>query len=98
MTGQLQGDQHKPPERWSEIRRECMQVTCDMIVRCAHAKNHRLPRLETLTDHFHLTIGVPYDVSPRDVVLSYMNNAAFAHGMIQLFIPATMWERLDNTT
>jgi REP element-mobilizing transposase RayT len=75
-------------DRWREIRRERLQVSCEMIIRCARAKNHHLSRLAVLTDHFHLTLGVPYDVSPGDVALGYMNNVAFAHGMIDLFMPS----------
>ena len=38
-----------------------------------------------LADHIHLTLGMPYEIAPGDAALSYMNNIAFAHGMIRLF-------------
>ena len=71
--------------RWREIRRDQLQITSDMIIRSAQAKGHRLSRLALLADHLHLTLGVPPEMSPGDVALSYMNNIAFAHGMTDLF-------------
>ena len=72
-------------ERWNEVRRERMQTTSNMIVRCARTKEHRLSRLSLLADHIHLTLSVPYETAPGDVALGYMNNIAFAHGMTALF-------------
>ncbi len=46
-------------ERWSEVRRDRLQTTSDMIVRCGLAKRHRLSRLSLLADHIHLTLSVP---------------------------------------
>ena len=46
-------------ERWNEIRRNRLQTTSDMIVRCARAKKHQLSRLALLADHVHLTLECP---------------------------------------
>ena len=72
-------------ERWREIRRDRLQITSDMMIRSARAKDHRLSRLALLADHIHLTLGAPLEMSPGDLALSYMNNIAFAHGMSALF-------------
>ena len=72
-------------ERWNEVRRDRLQTTSDMIVRCARVKGHSLSRLAVLADHIHLTLGMPYEIAPGDAALSYMNNIAFAHGMMRLF-------------
>jgi len=29
----------------------------------------------------HLTLGAPYERSPEEIALSYLNNLAYAHGM-----------------
>ena len=72
-------------ERWNEVRRDRLQTTSDMIIRCAHDKRHRLSRLAMLADHVHLTLGVPHETAPGDVAIGYMNDIAFAHGMTALF-------------
>jgi REP element-mobilizing transposase RayT len=72
-------------ERWHEVDRDRLRLTADMIFRSARAKHHQLPRVALLTDHIHLTLGVPYEMAPCDIALSYMNNIAFAHGMAAMF-------------
>ena len=71
--------------RWNEIREEQLDKTRDMALRAAREKKHRLSRLSLLADHLHLVAGVPFDQSPQDVALAYMNNLAFAHGMQAVF-------------
>ena len=38
-----------------------------------------------LADHVHLTLGCVVDQSPEDIVLSYLNNGAYALGMKPIF-------------
>ena len=75
-------------ERWNEVRRDRLQTSAEMIIRCARTKRHRLSRLAMLADHMHLALGVPYPNAPGAVALGYMNNLAFAHGMTALFSPS----------
>lgn len=75
-------------ERWNEVRADRLQSTADMILKAARAKEHRLSRLSLLADHMHFTIGVPYESTPAEIALGYMNNVAFTHGMTALFSPS----------
>ena len=71
--------------RWREIRENQLAITRDMFFRAARQKNHRVSRLALLPDHLHATLGCNYDESPDEIVLGYMNNLAFAHGMQPIF-------------
>ena len=66
---------------WCEVREDQLAATRDMIIGAAAKKRHRLSRAAILADHVHLTLGAPYDESPQDVALGYLNNLAYAHGM-----------------
>jgi REP element-mobilizing transposase RayT len=72
-------------QRWCEVRRDRLQATRDMVLRAARAKGHRLSRLSLFVDHLHLVLGCGYEESPEDVALSYLNNLAYAHGMVELY-------------
>jgi REP element-mobilizing transposase RayT len=72
-------------ERYAEIREDYLSRTRDMIDRVAMVKRHRLSRAAIVLDHIHLTMGCDLEESPQDVVLAYMNNLAYAHGMCPLF-------------
>ena len=71
--------------RWCDIDRRRLQTSRDMIVNAAKTKVHRLSRLSLLADHLHMTFGCPYESSPEEVALGYMNNIAYAHGMKPMF-------------
>ena len=75
-------------ERWREVRADRLRITAEMILKSARTKGHRLSRLALLADHLHLTVGVPYEATPEEVAIAYMNNVAFAHGMTALFSPS----------
>ncbi len=62
-----------------------MQAVHDMIRKVARIKGYRLSRGAILADHIHLTLGCPFDVSPADVALGYLNNLAYVHGMKPVF-------------
>jgi hypothetical protein len=72
-------------ERWCEVRRDRLQATRDMAVNAARAKGHRLSRLSLFADHLHMVLGCGYEESPEDVALSYLNNLAYVHGMVELY-------------
>ena len=38
-----------------------------------------------MPDHIHLTLGCPIEVAPAEVVLAFLNNLAFVHGMKPVF-------------
>jgi len=55
-------------------------LTKDSILRHAAENQHRISRLAILPDHVHFTVGVGYGQSACEIVLSYMNQVAAAHG------------------
>jgi REP element-mobilizing transposase RayT len=67
--------------RWSDADEERLAKSCEMYIKAARKKRHRLSRLGLLSDHLHATLGCGYDESPEEVALSYLNNLAFVHGM-----------------
>ncbi len=68
-------------ERWNEIRHEVLSRVKSMLLAVAAKKSFRLARAGILTDHVHLVLGCPFDVSPGDVALGILNNLTFVHGM-----------------
>jgi REP element-mobilizing transposase RayT len=72
-------------ERWMEIREERLCAVRDMIFRSSDAKGYLLSRAAILSDHIHLVLGCPIDVPPLDVALGFLNNLAYAHGMLPVF-------------
>jgi len=72
-------------DRWCEVREDVLAATRDMILRVARGKKHRLSRVSQFADHLHLTIGCPYEASPEQVALAYLNNLAYAHGMAEVY-------------
>jgi REP element-mobilizing transposase RayT len=72
-------------DRWSDISRERLETTRDIVIGVAAKKQHRLSRLSIFADHLHLTLGCHYERSPQDVALGYLNNLAYAHGMNELY-------------
>lgn len=67
---------------WDQGR---LLATRRMIVAAAHAKRHLLSRASILPDHAHILLGCQIEESPLEVVLSYMNNLAYVHGMQPVF-------------
>src|SRR5438874_12625019 len=74
--------------RWNETHDEHLDATRDMAPHAARQKQHRVSRLSVLSDHLHLVEGVPFDQSPEEVALGYMNKLAFAHHMQAVFCPS----------
>ena len=68
-------------ERWRTVDVEFLSVTRDAVIATAAKKGHRISSFRILPDHLHAVLGIGYETSPGDVVLSYMNNIAFRHGM-----------------
>jgi len=68
-------------ERWRQASEAFLGATRDTVIKAARQKGHRLSRLAVLADHLHLSFGAPYERSPEEIALSYLNNLAYAHGM-----------------
>ncbi len=71
--------------RYMEIRHEVLTALREMIVRASNVKGHWLSRAAIVPDHIHLTLGCRLEEAPEEVVLSYMNNLAYAYGMKRVF-------------
>jgi REP element-mobilizing transposase RayT len=67
--------------RWRTAERAFLLRTQNAILTTARKKMHRISRLSLLPDHLHFTLKFTYEMSPQDVVLPYMKNIAFLHGM-----------------
>lgn len=74
--------------RWRTAEPAFLEKTRDAILTAAAKKQHRILRLSLLPDHVHFTLKLRYEVSPAEVALSYMNNIAFKHGMLNLWMPS----------
>jgi len=74
--------------RWRIAEPAFLEKTRDAILAAAAKKHHRVSRLSLLPDHVHFTLKIRYEVSPAEVALSYMNNVAFRHGMLNLWMPS----------
>ena len=70
-------------ERWRTVDVEFLSVTRDAVIATAAKKGHRISSFRILPDHLHAVLGIGYETSPGDVVLSYMNNIAYRHGMMR---------------
>jgi len=72
-------------ERFRTTHHDHLATLRKMILSASAAKGHRISRAALLPDHIHLTLGCRLEESPEEVVLSYMNNLAFACGMKAIF-------------
>lgn len=72
-------------ERWAESGAEVLSAVRGMIVRASAAKRLLLSRAGILPDHIHLLIGCPIEATPAELVLGFLNNLAFVHGMKAVF-------------
>ncbi|MDZ4851087.1 MAG: hypothetical protein SGI77_17505 [Pirellulaceae bacterium] len=73
-------------ERWRTAEPTFHTITRDAILSAASKKAHRLSRLSIVADHVHFTLRIGYEMSPAVVALSYMNNIAFRHGMLRMWM------------
>lgn len=73
-------------ERFRIGDRKFLGLTKDFILRHAVENQHRISRLAILPDHVHFTVGVGYGQSACEIVLSYMNQVAAAHGGLKLWM------------
>lgn len=71
--------------RGMEIREDVLARVREMILRASEAKRYLLSRAGILADHLHLVLGCPIEVAPDEVVLGFLNNLAYAHGMRPIY-------------
>lgn len=68
-----------------DLRIDWLQISRDGIIKVAQHKGWWLSRIGIASNHCHILLGAKSTETPRDVVLSLMNNLAFAHGMKPVF-------------
>ncbi len=71
--------------RHCQVDTDLLQSLHDMILAASEKKRHLLSRAALPSDHIHLTLGCHLHESPEEVVLSYMNNLAYAVGERPIF-------------
>jgi REP element-mobilizing transposase RayT len=72
-------------ERFRDVREESLQATRRTILAVSAKHGYLLSRVGIVADHIHLTVGCPPAQPPAEVVLRYMNNLAYTHGMKPVF-------------
>lgn len=71
--------------RLTDVREEWLQTTRQMAIAVCRKKGWLLSRLGIVGNHIHVLLGCGVDENPCGVVLSLMNNLAYAHGMKRVF-------------
>ncbi len=71
--------------RWNEIRGEVLMNVSRRIRKAAEAKGYLLREAGILPDHVHILVGCPFEESPLDEALGFLNNLAHAQGMKQVY-------------
>jgi len=71
--------------RWNEIRHDVLEGVNRMIRRSCLTKGYLLSEAAILPDHVHILAGCPFEESPLEVTLGFLNNLSFAHGMRQVY-------------
>jgi len=66
-------------QRWNVVNETVLQRVHDTILRVCDVHDFQLSRGGVLADHLHVTVGCPYERSPADVALCFLNNLAGAH-------------------
>ncbi|MCA9066547.1 MAG: transposase, partial [Planctomycetaceae bacterium] len=74
--------------RWRTVTSDFLHRSARALRDAATKKQHRLSTLSLLLDHLHCTLGTSYRERPDEIVVSYMNNIAFRHGMLNLWMPS----------
>ena len=74
-------------QRWRTAEVSFHEITRSAILATARKWDHQISRLALLPDHVHMTVRIRYERSPAEIALSYMNNVAFRHGMLNLWMP-----------
>lgn len=71
--------------RFNEVRDGLLDKVSEMIERSSQAKGYLLAEAGVLSDHVHILAGCPFEESPRDIALGFLNNLAYAHGMRRVY-------------
>ncbi|WP_254512913.1 transposase [Anatilimnocola floriformis] len=65
-------------DRERHVQETTLSTIQTTLIKAAEKKEHRLSRAGILPDHIHLAVGCNLHESPEEIVLSYMNNLAYA--------------------
>ncbi len=68
-------------DRWRIRNKHTLTQVRDCMLHSAKKRLCRVSVLGVLPDHVHVAMGCPFDSSPLELVLSFMNNLAWVHGM-----------------
>lgn len=72
-------------DRWCEVRPEFLQSLYSMTLRTGKKWACRISRFGLLPDHIHMVMGVPFDASPSEISLSFLNNFSFVYDMKAMY-------------
>ena len=72
-------------DRWNEIRHDVLAGINRMIRSSCAAKGYVLSEAAILPDHIHILAGCPFEESPQEVTLGFLNNLAYVHGMREVY-------------
>ncbi|MDA0657443.1 MAG: hypothetical protein O3C60_01260 [Planctomycetota bacterium] len=72
-------------ERYEERQFQSLGKVRAMVLISARSKGYLLSRAGILLDHVHLTLGCPFEISPIDVTLGFLNNLSYVYGMKPVF-------------
>lgn len=72
----------------NEIRPDAIRLTLAKIEAVAIKKQWLLSRIGLVANHMHILLGADVTEKPRSIVLSLMNNLAYAFGMKRIYRPS----------
>lgn len=67
------------------IRDEVLWAVSGMILQSCRAKGYLLSESGVLPDHVHILVGCPFEETPQEVALGFLNNLAYAQGMRRVY-------------
>ncbi len=73
-------------ERWRIANAAFVQTSKEAFLASAKKYGLGISRLSILADHLHAAIRFTYDQSPEQIALSFMNNIAYCHGMLKMWM------------
>jgi REP element-mobilizing transposase RayT len=73
-------------ERWRNATAAFIEKTRLGFLACAEKYQLRVSRLSILADHLHASFSFSYTHSPETIALAMMNNIAYRHGMVKMWM------------
>ena len=72
-------------DRWNEIRESVLAKVNRRIRAVSEKKGYLLREAGILPDHIHILVGCPFELSPLEVSLRFLNNLAHVQGMKPIY-------------